>query len=98
MLPFLARKIFTFYIKICYYLNVQFQGQRVKSTLCPTIIDTKQLTPTGFTGLLGFLVTELKCTDSQRTALSTATVMKPLNLAAFYDVHKINVGHSMMEL
>jgi hypothetical protein len=24
--------------------------------------------------------------------------MKPLNLAAFYDVHKINVGHSMIEL
>ena len=28
-LPFLVRKIFTFYIMMCYYLNVQFQGQRV---------------------------------------------------------------------
>ena len=28
-LPFLVRKIFTFYIMMCYYLNVHFQGQMV---------------------------------------------------------------------
>ena len=29
-LPFLVREIFTFYLMMCYYLNVHFQGQRVK--------------------------------------------------------------------
>ena len=44
-LPFLVRKLFTFYIMVCYYLNVQFQGQRVKqlTSLCPVILLLKLL-------------------------------------------------------